>query len=170
MLGQNHFAEPIWHALTFPHPILICRVTYWVPVEFCLDSVVLFAELVIFHCTSLWFLQSPVSWHQQRQRNMPPQQGDSRKHCGQMEKCSERAAADGDRHTPVFELVNWVRSPVELEKLSCNWLEVNSTVGVVCCVSTVDLMEISATHHFVHQKLLFSAYILMFKDDQRTLF
>jgi hypothetical protein len=89
MLGQNHFSEPIWHVLTFLHPILICRVTYWVPVELRLDLVVLFAELVIFHCTSLWFLQSPVSWHQHRQRNMaPPQQGDSRKHHGKMQQKS----------------------------------------------------------------------------------
>jgi hypothetical protein len=28
MLGQNHFAEPNWHALIFFHPMLICRVTY----------------------------------------------------------------------------------------------------------------------------------------------
>ncbi len=28
MLGQNHFAEPNWHALTFLHPILTCMVTY----------------------------------------------------------------------------------------------------------------------------------------------
>jgi hypothetical protein len=28
MLGQNHFAEPNQHVLSFVHPILICRVTY----------------------------------------------------------------------------------------------------------------------------------------------
>jgi hypothetical protein len=33
MLGQNHFAEPTQHVLTFLHPILICRVTYWALVE-----------------------------------------------------------------------------------------------------------------------------------------
>jgi hypothetical protein len=30
---KNHFAEPNWHVLTFLHPILICRVTYWARVE-----------------------------------------------------------------------------------------------------------------------------------------
>jgi hypothetical protein len=33
MLGQNRFAEPNQHVLTFLHPILICRVTDWAPVE-----------------------------------------------------------------------------------------------------------------------------------------
>jgi hypothetical protein len=28
MLGQNHFAEPNRHVLTFLHPTLICRITY----------------------------------------------------------------------------------------------------------------------------------------------
>jgi hypothetical protein len=28
MLGQNHFAELNQHVLTFPYPILICKVTY----------------------------------------------------------------------------------------------------------------------------------------------
>jgi hypothetical protein len=28
MRGQNHFAEPNWHALIFFHSILICRLTY----------------------------------------------------------------------------------------------------------------------------------------------
>jgi hypothetical protein len=30
MLDQNHFAEPNQHVLTFLHPILMCKVTYWV--------------------------------------------------------------------------------------------------------------------------------------------
>ncbi len=33
MLGQNRFAQPNQHVLTFLHPILICRVTDWAPVE-----------------------------------------------------------------------------------------------------------------------------------------
>jgi hypothetical protein len=33
MLHQNHFAEPTQHVLTFLHPILICRITYWALVE-----------------------------------------------------------------------------------------------------------------------------------------
>jgi hypothetical protein len=37
MLGQNHFAEPNQHVLTFLHPILISWVTYWVPVELLLQ-------------------------------------------------------------------------------------------------------------------------------------
>jgi hypothetical protein len=35
MLSQNHFAEPKWHALTFLHLILTCRVTYWALVAVC---------------------------------------------------------------------------------------------------------------------------------------
>ncbi len=31
--GQHHFAEPISHVLTFLHSILICRVTFWAPLE-----------------------------------------------------------------------------------------------------------------------------------------
>jgi hypothetical protein len=31
MLGQTYFTEPNWHVLSFFHPILICRVKYWVP-------------------------------------------------------------------------------------------------------------------------------------------
>jgi hypothetical protein len=33
MSGQNHFAEPKLPVLTFPHPILISRVTHWAPLE-----------------------------------------------------------------------------------------------------------------------------------------
>jgi hypothetical protein len=29
MLSQNHFPEPNQHILDFPHPILLCRITYW---------------------------------------------------------------------------------------------------------------------------------------------
>jgi hypothetical protein len=31
--AKNHFAESNWRVLTFLDPILICRVTYWAPVE-----------------------------------------------------------------------------------------------------------------------------------------
>jgi hypothetical protein len=31
LVGNNHFAEPNWHVLTFLHPILMCRVTRWAP-------------------------------------------------------------------------------------------------------------------------------------------
>jgi hypothetical protein len=30
LLSQNHFAEPEWHVLIFLHPILLCKITYWV--------------------------------------------------------------------------------------------------------------------------------------------
>jgi hypothetical protein len=29
MLNQNFFPDPNWHNLTFLHPILSCRITYW---------------------------------------------------------------------------------------------------------------------------------------------
>jgi hypothetical protein len=38
MLGQNHFDKPNWHVLTSLHPILICKVTYWAPVELLLHG------------------------------------------------------------------------------------------------------------------------------------
>jgi hypothetical protein len=31
--GKNHVAEPIWHVLTFHHPIWFCRATYAATVE-----------------------------------------------------------------------------------------------------------------------------------------
>ncbi len=37
MLGQNHFAHPNWHTLTFLYPILQCRATYWAPLEMLLE-------------------------------------------------------------------------------------------------------------------------------------
>jgi hypothetical protein len=39
-LGQNHFAEPNQHVLTFLHPILIWRATYCKQVEVLLVSTV----------------------------------------------------------------------------------------------------------------------------------
>jgi hypothetical protein len=33
LLSQNHFAKPNWPVLTFPHPILISRITYWAPLK-----------------------------------------------------------------------------------------------------------------------------------------
>ncbi len=33
MPGQDHFAEPKWHVLTFLHPFLFCWVTYWTPLK-----------------------------------------------------------------------------------------------------------------------------------------
>jgi hypothetical protein len=33
MLGQNHFAQPNWHVLTFLHPTFFCWATYQALVE-----------------------------------------------------------------------------------------------------------------------------------------
>jgi hypothetical protein len=33
MLSQNHFRGPNWHMLDFLHPILMCRIAYWAPLE-----------------------------------------------------------------------------------------------------------------------------------------
>jgi hypothetical protein len=33
ILGQNHFSEPNQHIFTFLHLILLCRITYWAPLE-----------------------------------------------------------------------------------------------------------------------------------------
>jgi hypothetical protein len=33
MPSKNRCPEPNWHLFTFLHPILLCRITYWVPLE-----------------------------------------------------------------------------------------------------------------------------------------
>jgi hypothetical protein len=38
MLGQNHFVEPNWHALTFFHPIFICRLGHILSTAFCISG------------------------------------------------------------------------------------------------------------------------------------
>jgi hypothetical protein len=41
MQEKNHFHEPNPHMLTFLHPIVMCRVTYWAPVGMLLRSIAL---------------------------------------------------------------------------------------------------------------------------------
>jgi hypothetical protein len=37
MLIENNFPEPNWHILSFLHPILLRRITYWAPLEMLLE-------------------------------------------------------------------------------------------------------------------------------------
>jgi hypothetical protein len=97
-VGQNDFAEPNQHVLTFLHPILVCRVTYWAP----LGMLQLCFTIVMF-CVVHWGRDLCNKWYPRIDRctNMDCGSfGWNYKFCSQVPSSSPPA-------DPYFRLLSW---------------------------------------------------------------